>query len=178
MVRCFVGYLLPEEVKNEIVELQNRIEKWPLKCKFVEIENLHINFSFLGEIDENQINEISKKIDYIGGKFDKFEIEIDGLIAIPSPNYIRVLALSIFENEFLKRVFREVVKEIGGDSKPPHITLCRVKSIENKNEVKGRVEDEKNKTHGKFVIDKIQLIKSELSKSGPIYSIIHQAEFS
>lgn len=176
-MRCFVGYLLSEEEKRDIIKLQKKIETWPLKCKFVEKENLHLNFSFLGEIEEKNIGKISEKIDMISKKFKKFEVEIDGLIAIPSYNYIRVLALSLIYNEELKKIFEEIVKEIGGDSKPAHITLCRVKSVGNKNEVKKKVMEESGK-YGKITIRKIQLIKSELKQSGPVYSVVHEAELS
>lgn len=176
MARCFVGYLLPEEVKPEIIKLQSEIEKWPLKCKMVEKENLHINFSFLGEVKESEIETISKEIEKISKEFKKIEAEIDGLIAIPNESYIRVLALKVIENEDLKKLFEEVVKRIGGESKPPHVTLCRVKAINNKRKIKESVEKEKCKNHGKFIIDSIQLIKSELERSGPIYTILHSSE--
>jgi 2'-5' RNA ligase len=133
-------------------------------------------FSFLGEIDDSRIKEISDKLDFISKKFKKIEVEVDGIVAIPSQNYIRVIALKILENELLKKIFEEIVREIGGDSKPAHITLCRVKSVENKNELRRRIEEEKS--CGKFVIGAIQLIKSELRKGGPVYSVIHQAELS
>jgi 2'-5' RNA ligase len=176
MVRCFVGFLLPEEIKNKIVELQEKMEKWPMKCKFVEKENLHLCFSFLGEIDNSKIKEISNKLDLIGKGLKKIEVNIEGLAAIPNQNYIRVIALKILENDLLNKVFEEIKKEIGGDSKPAHITLCRVKSVENKSEVRRKIEDEK--ISGKFLIEAIQLIKSELKKTGPVYSVIHQAELS
>ncbi|MEM7826280.1 MAG: RNA 2',3'-cyclic phosphodiesterase [Candidatus Aenigmatarchaeota archaeon] len=176
MARCFVGYLLPEENKSEIVKLQSEIEKWPLKCKMVERENLHINFSFLGEVKESEIERIKEEIEKISKEFKKMEVEMNGLVAIPNESYIRVLALKVVGDENLSRLFDEVVKRIGGDSKPPHITLCRVKAIDNKKEVRENVEREKHKTHGKFIINSIQLIKSELKPSGPIYTILHSSE--
>jgi 2'-5' RNA ligase len=176
MVRCFVGILLPEKIKDKIEELQKKMEKWPMKCKFVEKENLHLCFSFLGEVKDERIEEISNKIDSISKMFKKIEVAVDGLIAIPNQNYIRVIALRINEDEELKKILKEIVKEIGGDSKPAHITLCRVKGIENKNEIRRKIEEEK--ISDKFVIEAIQLIKSELRKTGPVYSIIHQAGLS
>lgn len=177
MVRCFVGYLLTDDEKEKIVDLQKEMEKWPMKCKFVEKENLHLNFSFLGEVDENEIKKISERIDEIGKNFKRFEVEVNGLIAIPSQNYIRVLALAVIYNESLKRVFEEITKNIGGDSKSAHITLCRVKSIAKKEEIKHKIEEEK-KNHGKIIIKAIQLIKSEIKRSGPVYSVIHQTGLS
>jgi 2'-5' RNA ligase len=177
MVRCFVGFLLPEDVKSRIVEVQKEIEKWPMVCKLVERENLHLCFSFLGEIDENEVSKISKRLDFLSKMFKKVEVEVDGLKAIPSKSYFRVLVLGFLENDVLEKMSREIVKEIGGDSKPAHITLCRVKSVLNKDEVRKRIE-EMNKKYGKLTINSIQLIKSELKKTGPVYSIVHQAELS
>lgn len=177
MSRCFIGRLLPEEIKTSIIKLQDDIKKWPLVCKMVERENLHTNFSFLGEIDENQIKEISGKIDLIGKKFKGFEIEIGGLRAIPNEHYIRVLALDVIESAgVLKALFDEIEREVGGDSKPAHITLCRVKNIQDKKDIMERVMVEANKKHGKFLLDSIQLIKSELAKSGPVYSVVHESK--
>ncbi|MEM5852875.1 MAG: RNA 2',3'-cyclic phosphodiesterase [Candidatus Aenigmatarchaeota archaeon] len=174
-MRCFVGYLLNEDEKVGILKLLEKMEKWPMKCKFVEKENLHLNFSFLGEIGENDIKKISEKIDSVGKKFKKFEVEIDGLKMIPNDKYVRVLALSLAYNEDLEKIFKEIVKEIGGDSKPAHITLCRVKAVTNKLELKKKVMEE-GRFHGKITIRKIQLIKSELKPTGPVYSVIHEAE--
>jgi len=177
MARCFVGYLLPEKVKEELVDVQKLIEKWPLTCKMVERENIHLNFSFLGEIDEKQVENISEKIDAIGKMFENFEVEVGGLCGIPSESYIRVLSLDIIdENRLLKTVIEEVNRQIGGDTKPAHVTLCRVREIRDKNYVREKIDEERSKRHGKFAIDSIQLIKSELSRSGPVYSVVHEAK--
>lgn len=143
----------------------------------VERENLHLNFSFLGEIDENQTVDISRKIDLIGTKLKRFEVEVGGLLSIPSENYIRVLALDVIDNTGrMKSLFEEIKRSVGGDSKPPHITLCRVKSIQSKNDVREKIRDE-NTGHGRFILESVQLIKSELNRSGPTYSVIHDAKF-
>jgi 2'-5' RNA ligase len=179
MVRCFVGFLLPEGTKKSIVELQEKMKKWPMTCKMVEDENLHLNFSFLGEIDEREIEEISKKIDEIAGETNLFEVKVNEILTIPTENYIRVLALNVQENSGAMRALSEkIVKEIGGDSKPPHITLCRVRRIENKKMVKEKIREEGSEVYIKFMIDSVQLIKSELTRAGPVYSIIHEAKLS
>ena len=52
MVRCFIGVLIPEEIKESIELIKESLIKLPMQCKFVERENLHICFSFLGEVEE------------------------------------------------------------------------------------------------------------------------------
>jgi len=176
MVRCFIGFFLPENIKKHVAEVQREIVKWPLICKFVEMENLHICLSFLGEIREHEIDKISKTLDEICKNYSKFEAVIGGIKSIPNENYIRVLALDVLEKTgTIEKISEEVVQRIGGDSKPPHLTLCRVKNVSDKKTVIQKIREtkfyEKN-----FVITATQLIKSELRKTGPVYSVIHDSE--
>ena len=165
-----------EGLKDRVVSVQKEIGKWPLNCKLVERGNLHLCFSFLGEVDEKNMGEISRKIDELSKHFKKFEVLIRGLRAIPDENYIRVIAMDVVdETGMLKSFFGELVREVGGDSKPAHLTLCRVKSVLDKNLVKERIEEGRQEKYGTLSINSIQLIKSELSRSGPIYSVVHEA---
>lgn len=176
MPRCFVGYLLPKGLKNNIETIQKEIATWPLKCKFVERDNLHLNFSFLGEISENEINNIKLKLDTIAVESKKFKVLIGELRAIPDKNYIRVLVLDVTcYDENMKNLFAKILERVGGDSKPVHLTLCRVKSISDKFLVRKKIETLEKKQQGEFVINSIQLIKSELGPSGPVYSVIHES---
>jgi len=133
MVRCFVGLFIPTEIKEKIIKIQNQIQKLPITLKLVEAENLHICLSFLGEIKEEKIKNICEKLDSICKRYNKFEVEISGIKLIPSENYVRVLALDVKSN-MLESIRKDVEKEIGGDSKPLHLTLCRIKKIEDKKE--------------------------------------------
>jgi len=178
MVRCFVGYLIPEHLKSKITALQQEISMWPLRCKFVEQENLHLNFSFLGEVDENEVNNIKLKMDCIASESAKFDVFIGGVRAIPNENYIRVLALDIgCDSGDMNNLIQRIGDEIGGDAKPAHLTLCRVKSVLDKPTVRKNIENIENEHYGSFTVDSIQLIKSELRGSGPVYSVVSQSDF-
>jgi 2'-5' RNA ligase len=175
MVRCFVGIFLPEKVKNEIVAIQNELKKFPTDCKFVEFENLHICLSFLGEVDGNRVNEIKQKLNDIGKYFTKFDSFIHELKLIPSDKYVRVIALDVFdEQKNLIKLGKMIREQIGGDVKPPHVTLCRVKNIMNKPLFLEKVKNLKFDV-GTFTVDEICLIKSELSRHGPVYSVLSEA---
>jgi len=174
-MRCFIGFILPEDCKERIFSLQQKMKNLPMRAKFVEKENLHICFSFLGEIDENRIQEVKKKIDEISSKYKKVDVASKGILFIPNKNYFRVLALDIkVGKEKLTSISNEIVQKIGGDSKPPHITLCRVKSVWNKEELFKFARSSSFEI--KFTVDSIQLIKSILSREGPKYTIIHSSK--
>lgn len=176
MVRCFIGFLLPENVRKEILSIQEEMKKWPITCKFVETENLHVCLSFLGDVNEQEVERIKKELDSIGKNYSKFEASIGRIKPIPSENYIRVLVLDVLdEGGILEKIRKDVVQRIGGDSKPPHLTLCRVKNVSDKKNVAGNLEEMRSDLE-KFSFSSIQLIKSELSRNGPVYSVIHESE--
>jgi 2'-5' RNA ligase len=173
MARCFIGIMMPEDVKIKIISIQNSLGRLPIACKMVERENLHLCLSFLGDMEENEINDICRKLDEISQRYKQFDADVSEIKFIPSEGYIRVLALGC-SNTMLETISKNIKNEIGGDVKPPHVTLCRVKNIEEKQRT---VEEIKkiNSDVGKFTVSSIQLIKSELQKPGPVYSVIHES---
>ena len=171
MVRCFIGIFLPDPLKPKAFEMQNFIKTPDIDCKLVELENLHTTLSFLGEVAE--IQTIKDKLDGICSNFKKFDISIAGMKFIPSKKYIRVIALDVNDGlGILSQISGEIKLNIGGDVKPPHLTLCRVKTINNEAVSKLLNIDS---YCGEFQVTSIQLIESKLSRSGPVYSILHES---
>ena len=170
MVRLFIGVLLPEDLKDNAITIQHNIKKF-VDAKFVERENLHISLSFLGDTDENEIGGIKEKLDQICSRYKNFEVKIGQLKFIPSENFLRVIALDS-ESDQLKMLSKEIKKEIGGDVKPPHLTLCRVR----------KVLDKEKLLHSKtaefvFAVTSASLIKSVVSRNGPTYTSLHDSHF-
>ena len=112
-------------------------------------------------------------MDEISQRYKPFDSDVSEIKFIPNEGYIRVLALGC-SNGLLESISKNIKNEIGGDAKPPHITLCRVKDIEEKQRT---VEEIKkiDSDVGKFTVSSIQLIKSELQRPGPVYSVIHES---
>jgi 2'-5' RNA ligase len=178
MVRCFIGIFLPNEIKSKIISLQNKLKLLPMKAKFVEPENLHICLSFLGEVEEQKIEILSKILDSIARKYKKFEVNVSGIKIIPNEKYIRVLALHIKdENKNLEKMSKDIKEKTGGNVKPAHLTLCRVKNILNKNELLEKIKKLDSEI-GRLVVSSVFLIKSTLQKTGPIYSVLHESNLS
>ena len=166
--------LLPEDVREVVWGLENKMRSWPMKCKFVEKENLHLNFSFLGEIKEEDVEKIKKKLNELAKQFSPFKIQLNGIKPIPSKSFVRVLALDVIDESGKGDLLRKkVVEKIGGDSKPLHVTLCRVKWLDKKNVLESIESEHVNVS---FIVDRIQLIKSVLRREGPLYSVLHSAQ--
>jgi len=168
-MRAFIAYFVPNELKKKIVKIQNEIKSLnAITAKYVEEENLHISFTFLGEISDT--SRIIKEMEKFRNR-GKIEAKLKNLLLIPDKNYFRVIAIGV-ESEEAENLRREIYKKIGGDSKPLHLTLCRVKSVSNREKILDYAKNfnfEEN-----FVIDKICLVKSTLTFEGPIYEIVHE----
>lgn len=172
MVRTFVGIAIPEDIKVYVTAMQHQLRSLPIEAKFVEPDNIHISLSFLGDVEEDEIGKIKFKLDEISKAYEKFEVSLGNILLIPTEKYVRVVALDI-GSEQLESIRKDVVKSIGGRSYPVHLTLARIKSIDEKSEFPKRVKDIIIK-NVHFEIDGISLIKSVLQKSGPIYTVIHK----
>jgi len=176
MARCFIGFLIPEEAKTDIMKIIEELKGLPMDCKFVEEENLHLCFSFLGEVDDEKIKNVSAGIDSVASNCTIFDVRIHGMKMIPNEKYVRALALDVDGGGELTKMIKNIQEEAGGDAKPPHLTLCRIKSVKNKEAVVERIKKFQEMEAINFTIDSIQLIKSELSVSGPVYSVIHESK--
>ncbi|MEM5830472.1 MAG: RNA 2',3'-cyclic phosphodiesterase, partial [Candidatus Aenigmatarchaeota archaeon] len=166
---AFIAYFLEENLREKIEKIQKELKSLnAFQAKYVERENLHLSFTFLGEIES--VEPIIKKLESFRN-YGKIEAKLKNLLLIPSKEYFRVIAIGV-ESEKAEKLRKEIVEKIGGDSKPLHLTLCRVKSVNNKQKVFDF--QQKFNFEESIIIDRICLVKSTLTFSGPIYEIIHE----
>ncbi|MBU5688228.1 MAG: RNA 2',3'-cyclic phosphodiesterase [Candidatus Aenigmarchaeota archaeon] len=174
MVRLFVCIWIPEELKRDIIKFQEKMSKLPMDAKFVEKENLHLTITFLGEVEDT--SSIKNSLVNIKG-FGSFPITLSGLKIIPSENYIRVVGIEVKDKGKLSLLIKTVGGMIGGDYyENSKMTLCRVKSIKNKDEVLDFLRKNKDVNFGEFMAKKISLVRSDLTPHGPIYTTIFEVD--
>ncbi len=168
--RCFIAIDLPREAINYIKDIQKLLKKQSLfNGKFTEPENLHLTLKFLGEIDEEKVEEIKKKLREIN--FDEFEAGL-GEVGVFSKKFIKIIWIKlngkgVFDlqkqiDDKLKNLFLEENRFMS------HITIARVKSVGDKKALLDYVQKIKIKNI-KFKINKFLLKKSELFLEGPVY---------
>jgi 2'-5' RNA ligase len=173
-MRAFLGIEVPDELKKKILNIQNKFSKFDIK--FVEPENLHFNLKFFGEIGDEEIEKIRHTLGEISEKFEPFEIEIKGIGAFPNENYIRVIWLGVKEGY---NIITSLADNIQDSIEPlgflkqgrfvPHLTLGRVRTARNKEDLRSLIEELKDVEIGRMKVDTIILFKSKLSPKGPIY---------
>jgi len=177
MLRLFTCVWVPDNIRGNIVKFQEKMRQLPLKAKFVEPENLHITITFLGNITGNKLNELIENFDAITENVKKFHVKVETLKIIPNEEFIRVIGINILNGQKLADLIKKIGCKIDGKYyESTKLTLCRVKKIFDKQKIKDFIEKNRNIKMGKFDIEGVSLVKSTLSKGGPVYETLHTSK--
>ena len=166
-MRLFIAIDLPEDIK---VELRNLQKEFKGQGKFYFVKDFHLTLKFLGEVEENKVEEIKDRLKDI--KVGKFDLMLQDLGSFPNEDYVKVLwvgcpnkeIIELHEkiDECLKGLFKKEYRFSG------HITLARVKFVKDK---EGFVKCLKEiKVEEKTIeVKDFRLVKSTLTSEGPVY---------
>jgi 2'-5' RNA ligase len=171
-MRAFLGIPVPEDLKARIMSVQKRFSGFDIK--FVEPENLHFNLKFFGEINDEKVAELKNILNDVCRNFKPFEIKMAGLGAFPNKEYIRVVWIGVKDgyNEMISLAdsIQSSIKSFNFENDErfvPHLTLGRVRSGRNKEEIANILEE--NIEIGNMKVDRIVLFQSKLNPDGPKY---------
>ena len=175
-MRAFMAIDVNSKLVDKIVEIQKTIAEANALVKFVEPENLHFTFKFLGEITPEKVDTIINMAESKIESYKPFDITIKGTGAFPNLGYIKVIWLGIeepnefsrmqedFDQEFVKMGFKKERSYI------PHLTIGRVKGVQNKELLASMVTELEDIDIGTMNVDRLILKESDLTPVGPIYT--------
>ncbi len=134
-------------------------------------KTFHLTLKFLGEVNENRVDEIKKLISEI--KFNSFSAETSNIGFFPSENYIRVVWIGLEPKRDILELQQQVDKKLLSffpkeKNFEPHITLARVKFLKDKKDFVEKIKEIKIEKKV-FEIKNFKLIKSTLASEGPVY---------
>lgn len=182
-MRAFIAIDINDNVRQKLVEAQEKIEKTKsAKIKFVEPENLHLTLKFLGEITEEQAEEIKRVLEIVAKKHKKHSVRVKGIGVFPNYNYVRVIWAGVENDEEIKKIAKEIdnaLFKLGFKREKDfvsHITIGRVKFVKDKVELMLALKELSNEEFGEFEVSAIELKKSTLTPKGPIYETLARFE--
>ena len=184
-MRTFIAIELPNEIKDFLGSLQNELKSSGADVKWVEPKNIHLTLKFLGDIDDKQLDKITRIMDEVAGENVKFQVSISSLGGFPKIDYLRVIWVGADKGaEEVAKIAGELEKRIAKLGIPKedrpfssHITIGRTRSSLNREKLVESLKD-KIDLGGKkfdFYVTRITLFKSTLSPKGPAYEALKEA---
>ena len=135
-MRLFIAIEIPEEIKEHISKIQEKMDTAKNKIRFVNKDNIHLTLKFLGEVQPNKVDDIKNNLKKI--TFKPFSAVLDNIGVFPSESYIKVIWIGLKPEEpilELQKTIDEALKKMFKKEKnfKPHLTVARVKYIKDKN---------------------------------------------
>lgn len=170
-MRLFIAIGLPDGIKEYIAGIHGKISFDSNKLKFVRKDQLHLTLKFLGEVQPNGLDEIKNNLKR--AKFASFSVVLGNIGVFQRENDTMVIWVGLKPEEpilNLQKNIDESLKKLFKKEKnfKAHLTLARVKYASNKEEFIKKLKN-LNIENKKIEIDKFKLVKSTLTKEGPVY---------
>lgn len=182
-MRTFIAIELPDEIKESLARLQDRLKKSQADVKWVAPENIHLTLKFLGEISEAQLEKITGALEETCQNKKCFQISLSTIGAFPKINFPRVIWVGVEkgdqETKELAEELEERISRLGiPKEKHPfssHITLGRVRSYLNKDKLINELKTAGFMEGKEFAVKELTFFKSTLTPKGPVYEILKTA---
>ena len=179
-MRAFIAVdLVDENIKMGILKIQKALSQSGSNLKSVKPQNLHFTIHFLGEINEQEVTNIScilKDLDV-----SSFRISFRGLGYFPNSRRISVIWVGVDNGkkefvELANQIEKKLVQMNYSSDRQflPHLTVCRVKTGRNKDQLIHAVEEFSDMNLGMTMVSSVKLKKSLLTPEGPIYTDIYE----
>lgn len=171
-MRLFIAIPVPDNVKDLLVSAQLKLKH--AKMVLVKKEAMHVTLKFLGEVPESKMDEIKKRLS--GVRFEKCGMRLDGLGVFPASGAPKVVWIGLKPKQKLVELHQHIEQALSGlfpagEHFHAHLTLARVKLVENKKEFK-----ELLKTISvlplEFDVKSFELVASTLTPEGPVYKVL------
>jgi 2'-5' RNA ligase len=185
-VRCFIAIELTEELKRGLRELQAQLKAASqAPVKWVEPENIHLTLKFLGNVATDRLNEIGQATTNAVRGTSPFSLEVRELGVFPNPRRVQIvwvgLSGEVEKLTILQQRIESGLAKLGFAPEnrrfTPHLTLARLRdrATPQERERLGQLVAETEFAARSFIVNSVKLIKSQLTREGPIYSQLSSA---
>ena len=178
--RLFIAINLPENVKKRLIDwrgsMSTRLRQDSGEVNWVRRGNLHITLIFIGYATDDETYDIAKKMRVIAKKHEAFNIKLERIITGPPNKMPRMFWVEGEKNQELADLHSDLENEIqqlsGGKygAYRPHINLARFNYDIAKQITLSDWREDVFKAE--IPVDSIQLMQSDLHRSGPEYTIL------
>ncbi len=187
-IRAFIAIELSEELKASLARLQELIKLGSESyVKWVDPQGIHLTLKFLGNISVDKVSAISEAIAEEARSVAPFRLELTEFGAFPNTKAPRVAWVGLGGDlESLLRLQRGIDQALIPLGFPPearefspHLTLGRVRdqaTPQERRRLGERVASLEVQGQPSLYVDRVSLMRSQLTSKGAIYSRLSAAE--
>jgi 2'-5' RNA ligase len=186
-VRIFCAVELPEDVRARIDAHVARLrEATPgtLKISWERAEKLHLTLKFLGEIDAERVEALTRAAGRAAGAAGKFEVSLQETGAFPARGNPRVLWLGLRDDtNRLAQLQAQLEAECERENFPrearpfrPHITIARIRVANAAARHVARLHGETEFAPATFNLGEFVVMQSRLGAGGSRYTPLSRHE--
>ncbi|MFH1643521.1 MAG: RNA 2',3'-cyclic phosphodiesterase [Patescibacteria group bacterium] len=176
--RIFIAINLPEEIKKELLSIQDQYFEIP--AKWTKPENLHLTLAFLGNRTEEEITKVIEAIKELSKNYAPFSLSLNDLSYGPdlkNPKMIwRKIELSnelrIIQSNLNQTLLKSIDFELDKKEFNPHITLARLNvwDFQKINPEERAIQQSNSNLN--FNVESIEIMESILKRTGAEYTTL------
>ena len=183
-IRSFVAIELPDDLRGWLAQLQNRLRKeGQAPAKWVDPYGIHLTLKFLGNVPVNKIDDITRAVVAAAQEVCPFQLNVKDLGVFPNLRRVQVVWVGLDgELDKLNQLQQCIDLNLvplgyASETRPfvAHLTLARVREYvppEERQKLGQLVASTKIETIYSFNVDAINIMRSQLTREGAIYSRI------
>jgi 2'-5' RNA ligase len=189
-MRCFIAIDIDENMRKAFADLEHQMQAQARgeninksDVKWVRPEHAHITMKFLGKVKDNQISEVCNIVGELAKESKGFELDIESVGHFGGKS-ARVLwvgsgkgreELGLLAGALDERLslagWPKETREFSG-----HLTLCRIRNTSAGLKLAQMSKEYKDFKLGAVSVDSLSVYQSELTPSGPNYTVLVKYE--
>lgn len=186
-IRSFLAVEISPNVRARGAQVINALNVTDAKITWVQPQNLHLTLVFLGDIQMEEVPDLCQAMTRAVAHLPPFDLEVRGVGAFPTLARPRSIWLGVGRgSEDMIKLHASLEKELSelgyrpeGRRFRPHLTLGRVRQApRDPSELVRLLEERKDYLADVMSVADITLFSSELTKEGPVYDVLGEAELA
>jgi 2'-5' RNA ligase len=182
-MRAFLAFDISNDVIGRLTNLQQDLKSTKADVGLVSKDNLHFTVKFLGEVPDETVQEVDRRIR--GLDLSAFDVSMNGIGVFPDIRSPKVVwaGVTATDEAIMTKTAQAILVALEGIGKSEdrgfraHVTIGRVRSARNLEGVVEFVRNNKDHPFGVTRVDKVKLKSSVLTPNGPIYRDIREYAF-
>jgi 2'-5' RNA ligase len=182
-MRVFIAIDIDKQIRKGLGnlqdELRSKVDIRRSDVKWVRPEAIHLTLKFLGEINDQQAVDVCNVTKEVASRHKSFELDIE-TVGYFGGRSARVLWVGVGQNsENLLQLQSDLEEQLALAGWPRearkfsgHLTLCRVRNSKAGVKLAQMTEEYKDFKLGTISADSVSVYQSQLTPTGPIYTVL------